>query len=124
MDCDYDDNTTWIFVFNCPYCNNQNSIKNGTRHTKNGIKSIRLCKNCGRCFTNQPPTHKKKKNRFETISLAVNIAKDHSLRDTAKILKQKYGINVSYVSVSTWKKEARLKEKPAVKNDGNKINTD
>jgi transposase-like protein len=117
-------------------------LNNGTRCAKNSIKSIRLCRDCGRRFTNQPSTHKKKKNRFETISLAVSIAKDYSLRDTAKILKQKYGINISYVSVSTWKKEVGSKEKPIIKNnddwkykpllktntstdyDGNKIDAD
>lgn len=99
------DDLVWIFVFPCPSCNGKNTVWFGKRYGKSGIKSKRKCKDCKRIYTNQPPRAKGKKNTVETINLAIHIAKDHSLRETEKILKEKYGIKITYASISNWKKE-------------------
>lgn len=101
------DDLVWIFVFSCPSCNGKNTVWFGKRYGKSGIKSKRKCKDCGRIYTNQPPRASGKKNTLETINLAIHIAKDHSLRETEKILKEKYGIKITYASISNWKKEYR-----------------
>ena len=105
MHDDDEDSKIWIFIFPCPYCNSQDTVWNGKRYAKSGIKSTRKCKTCGRGYTNHPPRAKGKKNPIKTINLAIDIAKDHSLRETEKILKEKYGIKITFASIANWKKE-------------------
>ncbi len=108
MHDDTDDLKVWIFVFPCSHCNSNNTVGFGKRYGKSGIKSKRKCKDCKRIYTNQLPRAKGKKNTVEVINLAIHIAKDHSLRETERILKEKYGIKITYASISNWKKEYQL----------------
>ena len=108
MCIDSNDFKVWKFIFNCPHCNSRKTIWNGKRRTKGGIKSKRICKTCGRGYVNQPPRAKGKKNTIDTINLAIHIAKNHSLRETEKILREKYGIKITYASIANWKKEFKI----------------
>lgn len=106
-------------MFFCPYCKSKDTIWYGKRYNKTEIKSKRKCKSCRRVYTNQPSRAKGKKNTLESINLAINIAKDHSLRETESILKEKYGIQITHASISNWKKqhEALLKKIEIVEKD-------
>lgn len=37
--------------FKCPYCKSTNTTWKGYRKTQEGIKRIRICKNCNKRFT-------------------------------------------------------------------------
>lgn len=96
--------------FPCPRCGSTNTTGNGHRNTKVGLKAKRYCKNCDKCYTNQEDVIWKMKNRRDVIGEALKLSEDNSLRDTARLIKEKFDVKISYATVSNWRKNKKLQE--------------
>ena len=94
--------------FPCPQCGSTNTIGNGRRNTGNGSKAKRYCKNCNKGYTNQENTIWKMKNRTDVIEEALKLSEKNSLRDTARLIKEKFNVKISHSSVFHWRKNKKL----------------
>lgn len=93
--------------FPCPRCGSTNTIGNGHRRTNVGLKAKRHCENCNRSYTNQKDAIWKMKNGQYIIEEALKLSEENSLRDTARLIKEKFGVKISYATVSNWRKNKK-----------------
>jgi transposase-like protein len=96
--------------FPCPQCGSTNTIGYGHRITSVGLKAKRHCENCNRSYTNQKDAIWKMKNKQDIIEEALKLSEEYSLRDTARLIKEKFGVKISYATVSNWRKNKKLQE--------------
>lgn len=93
--------------FPCPLCGSTNTIGHGHRKTKIGLKAKRHCRNCNKYYTNQEDMIWKRKNRRAVIEEALKLSEDNSLRDTARLIKEKFDVKISCTTVSNWRKNKK-----------------
>ena len=96
--------------FPCPKCGSTYTIGNGRRRTGVGLKAIRYCKNCDIYYTNQDGVIWKMKNRRDVIEEALKLRKENSLRNTARMIKEKFNVDISHSTISYWQKNKKLQE--------------
>ena len=96
--------------FPCPKCGSTYTIGNGRRRTGTGLKAIRYCKNCDKYYTNQEGIMWKMKNRRDVIEEALKLSKQNSLRDTARMIKEKFNVEISHSAILYWQKNEKLQE--------------
>ena len=96
--------------FPCPRCGSTNTTGHGHRKTKLGLKAKRYCRNCGKYYTNQENVVWKMKNRRDVIQEALKLSEQNSLRDTARMIKEKFGVEISHSAILCWRKNKKLKE--------------
>lgn len=94
--------------FPCPQCGSTNTIGNGRRKTGTGLRAKRYCKNCNICYTNQENAIWKMKNRSDVIEEALKLSEKNSLRNTARMIKEKFNVDISYSSIFHWRKNKKL----------------
>lgn len=94
--------------FPCPVCGSTNTIADGHRETKVGLKEKRSCKQCGKHYTNQEDAIWKMKNQRQVIEDALKLGEYFSLRDTARQIKEKYKIEISHSAIHCWRKNKRF----------------
>ena len=96
--------------FPCPRCGSTNTIGAGHRKTGIGLKASRFCRECGKYYTNQENVIWKMKNRRDVIEEALKLSKQNSLRDTARLIKEKFNVEISHSAIFYWKKSKKLQE--------------
>jgi hypothetical protein len=100
----------------CPACGSTDTIGYGNRITNIGKKPKRICKKCGKSYTNQENAIWKMKNPRHVIEDAIELSKQFSLRETAHKIKEKYNIDISYSAIRLWRNKPefadnKIKEK-------------
>ncbi len=90
--------------FPCPRCGSTNTIGNGKRITNIGLKAKRVCNNCNKGYTNQDGIDWKMKNRRDVIEEALKLSEENSLRDTARLIKEKFDVKISHSIILYWRK--------------------
>lgn len=93
--------------FPCPRCNSTNTIGHGRRRTGIGLKATRFCKNCERYYTNQEGVIWKMKNRRDVIEEALKLREQNSLRKTARLIKEKFNVEISHSAILCWEKNKK-----------------
>ena len=93
-----------IGKFPCPLCGSISTIGYGKRITKVGLKERRFCNDCQKGYTNQNGIDWKMKNRRDVIEEAVKLSENNSLRDTARLIKEKFNVEISYSAIHYWRK--------------------
>lgn len=96
--------------FPCPRCGSTNTIGYGRRKTGTGLKAIRYCRNCNKCYTNQENTIWKMKNRRDVIEEALKLSENNTLRETARLIKEKFDVDISHSAIFHWRKNKKLQE--------------
>lgn len=89
----------------CPLCDSLNTVGHGSRTTKIGKKQKRHCRQCGKYYTVQDDSIKKMKNSKEVIEEALKLSENHSLRDTARQIKEKFNVQISHSAICVWRKK-------------------
>jgi len=89
----------------CSVCGSLDTIGYGSRMTKIGKKQIRRCKRCDKHYTIQDESVKKMKNSKDVIDDALRLSENHSLRDTAKQIKEKFDVQISHSTICIWRKK-------------------
>lgn len=92
----------------CPSCGSIDTVGYGKRRTNIGLKPKRLCKQCGKCYTNQEGAIPKMKNSRQVIDDAIELSKQFSLRETAHKIKEKYHVDISHSIICIWRKNTEL----------------
>lgn len=95
--------------FPCPACGSIDTIGYGRRRTNTGIKPKRICRQCGKGYTNQKGAIPKMKNSRQVIHDAIELSKQFSLRETARRIKEKYNVKISHSIICIWRKNSELK---------------
>ena len=88
----------------CPICGSTDTIGDGNRKTKLGLKPKRYCRHCKKYYTNQDGAIWKMKKPKHVIEEALELSKKMSLRDAASRIKEKYDIDISYSAILYWRK--------------------
>lgn len=89
----------------CPYCHSDNFVKCGKRKNKTIPKQKYLCRACKKYFVAENE-FKRIKGTAKIVTSAMDLYfKGLSLRKIQQHLKQIYGFEVSYVSLSRWIKK-------------------
>jgi len=85
----------------CPYCNGTKIIRRGQRAKKYGEVQIFYCKSCERKFT--PGISKHRTFPLRLILDAITLYNRlYSLEDSAKLVSEKYGIEISRHALTKW----------------------
>lgn len=95
----------------CPVCGSTDTIGNGHRITNIGKKPKRICKKCGKGYTNQQNAIWKMKNPRHVIEDALELSKQFSLRETAHKIKEKYNVDISYNAIRIWRNKPEFLKK-------------
>lgn len=112
-------------ITNCPYCQNQNIIKNGTRQKKHETVQLYFCRRCQKKFT--PLTNKHRTYPLKVIlDSLISYNRFHTLEATARLMKSKYGLAISPQNISNWLTDFKdylpfSKMRPAIANSYNKL---
>ncbi len=84
----------------CKHCGSTNIVKYG-RHFGKTITQLYACKDCHRKFS----FGSRMKFRIAIIEDALIYLLNHSLRETANYINEKYKINVHHESIHKWKRD-------------------
>ncbi|MBU0569009.1 PD-(D/E)XK nuclease family protein [bacterium] len=85
----------------CPYCNGTKIIRRGQRTKKYGEVQIFYCKGCERKFTPGISKHRTFPLRLILDALTL-YNRLYSLEDSAKLVFEKYGIEISRHALTKW----------------------
>ncbi len=96
--------------FPCPVCGSTDTIGYGRRKTTIGLKPKRLCRKCGKCYTNQENAIWKMKNSRQVIEDAIELSKQFSLREAARKIREKYNIEISHSAILIWRRNKSLND--------------
>lgn len=88
----------------CSRCGSTDTVGHGSRKTGLGKKQKRYCRKCGKFYTNQDDSIWKMKNRRDVIEEALKLSEQNSLRDTARLIKEKFNVEISHSTVFYWRK--------------------
>jgi hypothetical protein len=88
----------------CPVCGSTDTVGYGRRKTNTGLKPKRLCRKCGKCYTNQENAIWKMKNSRQVIEDAIELSKQFSLREAARQIREKYNIKISHSAILIWRR--------------------
>ena len=107
----------------CIYCLSKNIVKRGTRKNKYQIIQLYLCKDCNKTFT--PQIIKKRQYPLKIILEGLTLYNlGHSQEKTSKLLKEKFGIKISPLTLANWTKEFKeLCTYSRLRNQGKKLYT-
>ncbi len=89
----------------CPVCGSTDTVGYGNRMTNTGLKPKRQCKKCGKCYTNQENAIWKMKNHRQVIEEAIELSKQFSLREAARMIGEKYNIKISHSAILIWRRD-------------------
>jgi len=89
----------------CPYCHSNKFVKCGKRKNKGIVKQKYLCRDCKKYFVSEPE-FRKIKGTPKIVTSAMDLYfKGLSLRKIQQHLKQVYGFDVNYATISRWIKK-------------------
>ena len=94
--------------FPCPRCGSTDTVGYGYRKTGVGLKPKRYCRECEKRYTNQEGAVWKMKNRKDVIKEALELSEKNSCRDVARMIKEKFDIEISHSIISIWKRDKKL----------------
>lgn len=90
-------------VLPCSWCGSTDTRGFGHRKSKYGSTPIRICRTCGKIYTNRADGLFKMKFPKEIIDHAVKLIGDGlSLRDSADMIRRTYNVKVSATSIMNW----------------------
>ncbi|MBU3922857.1 PD-(D/E)XK nuclease family protein [Patescibacteria group bacterium] len=93
-------------IKSCPYCDSKNIIRRGIRKNKLQTVQLYICKDCNKTFTPYPIKNKKYPLKIILEGLTLyNLG--NSKEKTIKLLKEKFGINISSKTLSNWIEELK-----------------
>lgn len=90
----------------CPKCKSTNIVKCGRRIFDGILRQRYRCKKCFKTFTPRPGYKKRMKTRQEIVDYAKMLAAEldpaFSTRDIAKMIKKRFNVSVTHVTVANW----------------------
>jgi len=91
-------------ILKCPYCKGTDFIKKGYRKKKHQKIQLYYCNHCQKKFT--PLVSKYKTYPLKVIIESLSLFnKLHTLEESASIVSEKYGLNVSAQNIHNWLKD-------------------
>jgi transposase-like protein len=86
----------------CPKCKSRKIVYRGFRYNENSEKRLRLCKNCGRKFTEDDGFLRMRFDKKDILRAVQLKKRGYSLNDIKQELKSREGIDVSRWGISKW----------------------